>query len=213
MPTQGPGLYLITTPAFDPATFADVLAAALDVTEISCVRLALDAPEPTIRSAADALRQVCAARDVALVIAGHVRLAKEHGLDGVHLSNAAPKAIRAARAALGPDATVGAWAGPSKHWGMTAAEAGADYVAIGPVAAGALGDGVEAEPDLFAWWAAMIETPVVAEGGITPALARALAADIDFVAVRSSVWDAPEGPAAALKAYAAALAEELQDPA
>ncbi len=114
--------------------------------------------------------------------------------------------VRTARAEVGPARSVGAWGGASRHWGMTAAEAGADYVALGPVAAGALGDGREADEALFRWWAEMIETPVVAEGGVTPDIARALAPWVDFVAARMSVWDAPGGPAAAVRAYAAALA-------
>jgi thiamine-phosphate pyrophosphorylase len=202
----GPGLYLVTPPAFEPAPFADALAVALDAGPVACVRLALDGSEAAIRAAADALRPVCADRGVALVIAEHVRLVKPHGLDGVHLSVAAVKAVRAARAELGSERVVGAWGGDSRHWGMTAAEAGADYVSLGPVAAGALGDGREAEPALFEWWAAMIETPVVAEGGMTPEIARALAPSVDFVAARMSVWAAPEGPAAAIRAYGAALA-------
>jgi thiamine-phosphate pyrophosphorylase len=88
---------------------------------------------------------------------------------------------------------------------MTAAEAGADYVALGPVAAGALGDGTEATDELFAWWAEMIETPSVAEGGLTVETARRLAGIADFFALRRSVWEAPEGPAAAVRAYAAAI--------
>ena len=201
----GPGLYLITPPAFETAAFADALGRALDAGPVACLRLALDAPEDAIRRAADALRPVCAARDVALLIAEHARLVAPHGLDGVHLATGAAKAVRAARAEVGPERSVGAWGGVSRHWGMTAAEAGADYVALGPVAAGALGDGREAEPALFQWWAEMIETPVVAEGGVTPAAARTLAPWADFVAARAGVWDHPEGPAEGVRAYLAAV--------
>ncbi len=198
-----PRLYLITPAAFEPAAFAETLKAALGAADVACVRLAMDAGEDGQRRAADALLPVCAAADVALVIAEHVRLVAPHGLDGVHLGDTA--GVRKAREALGADRIVGAFAGPSRHRGMAAAEAGADYVALGPVSAGALGDGAEADAGLFSWWQEMIETPCVAEGGLSPAIARTLSKAADFVAPRRSVWEAPEGPAAALAAYAAAL--------
>lgn len=200
-------LYLITPAVFDPTAFADTLKAALDAAPVACVRLAMDGAEPAIRRAADTLQPVCAAADVALTILDHVRLVEPHGLDGAHLSDASPAAIRKARATLGPDRIVGAHGGATRHRAMTAAEAGADYVALGPVAAGALGDGVEADAALFDWWAEMIETPSVAEGGLTPELAAALSDSADFFAPRRSVWEAPEGPAAALRAYLKAVGD------
>lgn len=203
---QGPGLYLITPPSFPARAFATRLAAALDATEVMCVRLDHAGSEDEIRAAADTLRPVCADRGVALVVAEHVALAREHGLDGVHLPFGAAGPVRKARAELGRDAVIGAWGGASRHWGMTAAEAGADYVSLGPVAPGALGDGSRADLELFRWWSEMIETPAVAEGGLSPVDAQLLAPLVDFVALREEVWDAPEGEIAALAAFAAALA-------
>ncbi|PJA60504.1 MAG: thiamine phosphate synthase [Rhodobacterales bacterium CG_4_9_14_3_um_filter_71_31] len=197
------GLYLITPATFQPGPFAESLKAALDAAPVACVRLSLEAGEDAIRRAADALRPVCAARDVALTIADHVRLVAPHGLDGVHLTDAAPAAIRKARETLGAERIVGAHGGATRHRAMTAAEAGADYVSLGPVRAGALGDGLEASAELFDWWAEMIETPSVAEGGLTPQIAATLNAD--FFAPRISVWEHPDGAAAAVRAYAAAL--------
>jgi thiamine-phosphate pyrophosphorylase len=198
-------LCLITPAAFDPPAFAPLLALALDAGGVACVRLALAGDEAAIRAAAAALAPVCAARDTALILADHPRLAAELRLDGVHLRDGGPAAIRAARALLGEEATVGAWGGASRHRAMLAAEAGADYVALGPVSAGALGDGTEADAELFAWWADMIETPCMAEGGLTPATAAALGATADFYAPRSSVWGAEGGPAAGVRAWRAAL--------
>jgi len=197
-------LTLITPPAFDSPAFAPRLAAALAAGGVNCVRLAMDAGEDALRAAVAALQPVCAAAEVALIIADHPRLARALGLDGVHLSDGAPAAVRRARADLGPDAVVGADGAASRHRAMGVAEAGADYVSLRPVQAGSLGDGAQADPDLFAWWSEMIETPCVAEGGVTPDLAAALAPHADYVAARFSVWDAPD-PAAAVRAYADAL--------
>ena len=63
---------------------------------------------------------------------------------------------------------------------------------------GLLGDGTTAEDDLFAWWSEMIEIPVVAEGGLTPARVSALAQHTDFLGVGAEIWAQP-APAAALK--------------
>jgi thiamine-phosphate pyrophosphorylase len=196
-------IYLVTPPAPDPAGFADVLAGLLDGGEVACVRLALaGGSEDVVARAADALRPVCHARDVPLVLADHFRLVPRLGLDGVHLSDGA-RHVRMARKALGADAIVGAFAGASRHEGMTAAEIGADYVGFGPLTSSGLGDGTVADRELFAWWSEMIEVPVVAEGGLTPALARALAGTADFLALGDELWSAPEGPAAALAVFTA----------
>ena len=201
-------LYLVTPQAFDPETFAATLARALAAHPVACLRLDLgQAPEEDWRRAANHLLPVAHAHDVALVIAEHHRLVEPLGLDGVHLGTSRTP-VREVRKKLGADRIVGAFGGASKHLAMTLAEAGADYVSLGPVgASGALGDGALVGDELFQWWAEMIETPCVAEGGVTPADAQRLAPFADFVVPDVAVWSAPEGIEAALAPYAAALAE------
>ncbi len=202
---EAPQLYLITPPVFEE-TLPDRVAALLDGFDIACLRLALAAlSEDEVARAADALRQVAHARDVPLVVADHHRLVERLGLDGVHLQDGA-RQVRAVRQALGTDAIVGAWARASRHEGMTAGEVGADYVSFGPVGETALGEGTLAPVELFGWWSEMIEIPVVAEGGLTPALAGELAGVADFLAVGPEIWTAPEGEKVAL----AAIAERLR---
>ncbi len=193
-------LYLITPPAFEPG-LPDRIAALLDAAEIACVRLALaTSAEDDVARAADTLRPVCHARDVPLVVVDHFRLVPRLGLDGVHLTDGA-RQVRAVRKALGADAIVGAFARASRHDGLTAAEIGADYVSFGPVGASGLGDGTTAPLDLFAWWSEMIEVPVVAEGGLTPALAADLAPIADFLALGDELWSRPDGESAALAGF------------
>jgi thiamine-phosphate pyrophosphorylase len=192
-------LYLITPTAPEP-DFPDRLAALLDGVEVACVRLALAArSEEDIARAADALRPVAHTRDVPLLVTDHFRLAARLGLDGVHLTD--HRQVREARRTLGADGIVGAFARASRHDGMIAAEAGADYVSFGPVGASALGDGTTAPPELFVWWSEMIEVPVVAEGALTPELTAELARTADFLAVGDELWTHPEGPEAALSAF------------
>lgn len=176
----------------------------LDGAEIACIRLALASRDEDLLSrAADACREVAHARDVALVIADHVLLAQRLGLDGVHLSDAA-RSVRAARKELGADAIVGSFCGTSRHDGMSAGEAGADYVAFGPIGAHGLDDGSVAERDLFEWWSAVIEVPVVAEGALTADLVRSFAPITDFFGVGDEIWSA-EDPLAALKGLISAM--------
>lgn len=199
-----PQLYLITPPAFEPEVFADRLARVLDSAEVACIRLALATrDEDLIGRAADACRVVAHERDVALVIENHLKLVERHGLDGVHLSDGA-RNLRTARKELGADAIVGAYCGQSRHDGMNAGEAGADYVCFGPVGETVLGTGARAERDLFAWWSEMIEVPVVAEGALTPALVAEFAPVTDFFAIGEEIWSA-EDPVAALRALIAAM--------
>lgn len=200
-------LYLVTPQVFEPEPFAALAARALAAHPVACLRLDLgQAPEERWRAAANHLLPVAHAHDVALVIAEHHRLVVPLGLDGVHLGTSRTS-VREVRKALGPDRIVGAFGGTTRHFAMTLAEAGADYVALGPVnASGALGDGTLAPDDLFEWWAEMIETPSVAEGGVTPADAARLSATADFVVPDPAVWSDTAGIEAALAPYAAALA-------
>jgi len=203
--TVGHRLYLATPRRFDPEPFAALLARALAAAPVACVRLDLDqaAEEDWVR-AANFLLQVCHEADVALVIAEHVRLVDALGLDGVHLG-ASRTPVRDARRKLGPDRIVGAYVGASSHVGMAVAEAGADYVSFGPVGdTGFLGDDARADADLFEWWAEIIETPIVAEGGVAPEDAARLSDHVDFIVPDIRFWEEKD-PAARLAAYADAL--------
>ncbi len=193
---ERPQIYLITPPEFDFPSFTHILSAVLDSVEVACLRLSLASnDENRVRRACDTVRDVAHARDVPLVIDTHIGMVKSAGLDGVHLASGSPRSIRSARARLGPDAIVGAFCGVSRHGGMGAAEAGAEYVSFGPVAPTSLGDGAHAEHDLFAWWSEMIEIPVVAEGALDPSRIEALAPVTDFFGIGPEIWgkDDPAG--------------------
>ncbi|WP_343078820.1 thiamine phosphate synthase [Ostreiculturibacter nitratireducens] len=199
-----PQIYLITPPDFEPEPFADRLSAVLDAVEVACIRLALASKdEAQIGRAADAVRQAAHERDIAVVIETHLKLVERHGLDGIHLTDGA-RSVRTARKELGADAIVGAYCGTTRHEGMNAGEAGADYVSFGPVGESVLGSGVRADRDLFAWWSEMIEVPVVAEGALTAALVEEFAPVTDFFAFGEEIWR-EEDAAKALRALIAPL--------
>ncbi|MCB1398336.1 MAG: thiamine phosphate synthase [Rhodobacter sp.] len=199
-----PQLYLVTPAAFDAEAFAPVLAAVLDAAPFACIRLAVaTGDEAEIARAADCVREAAHVHDIAVVIDRHAKLATRLGLDGVHLPEGA-RGMRKLRDELGAEAIIGAACGASRHDGINAAEAGADYVSFSPVGETTLGSGGRAGRDLFEWWSEMIEVPVVAEGALTPELVADLAPVTDFLAFGDEIWSAAD-PVAALKALIAPL--------
>ncbi|KNG95017.1 thiamine phosphate synthase [Pseudaestuariivita atlantica] len=199
-----PQIYLLTPDEIDLSRFLPRFNAVLDAQEVACVRLALATrDEDRITRTADALREVTHARDIALVIDTHLALVGRLGLDGVHLGDGA-RTVRHARKELGPDAIVGAHCGASRHDGMSAGEAGADYVSFGPLTPGLLDTGDAAEDELFAWWSEMIEVPVVAEGGLDADIVARLAPFVDFFGIGAEIWSA-DNPVTALSDLVARL--------
>lgn len=204
MSEDRPQIYLLTPPAFDLDVFPEVLGRVLGAVEVACLRLALASrDEDAVMRAADAVRLVAHEHDVALVIENHIQLVERHGLDGVHLSDGA-RSVRAARKELGADAIVGAFCGASRHDGMSAGEAGADYVCFGPVGETGLGSGARPDRELFTWWSEVIEVPVVAEGALNEAAIRDLAPVTDFFALGEEIWRMDD-PAAELARLVAAM--------
>jgi thiamine-phosphate pyrophosphorylase len=109
---------------------------------------------------------------------------------------------------VGNDRIIGVTCHDSKHLAIEASEAGADYVAFGAFfASGTKAPKTQAPPELLRWWADIALVPCVAIGGITVDNCGPLVeAGADFLAVVSGVWDYPEGPGAAVKAFNQAIA-------
>ena len=195
---NSPQLYLITPVGAVASTVGPLLADVMDRFPVACLRIPGAGFEDDLGRLADLAREISHARDVAVVIENHVQLALRHGLDGVHLTDAA-RTVRYARKELGADAIVGAFCGASRHEGMNAGEAGADYVSFGPLGPTALGPGTTVDLELLQWWSEVIEVPVVAEGALDAALIRAVWPVADFIALGPEIWQASD-PAEALSA-------------
>ncbi len=198
---DGCRLYLVTPPALDPLAFRDRLAAALDAGDVAAVQLRLkDVPDASVIHAIEVLRPVAQVRGVAFILNDRPDLAREHGCDGAHVGVDDMPAARA-RTLLG-DLQLGVSCSDSRDAAMLAGESGADYVAFGAFfASGTKQTDIRAETDLLEWWSEVMELPVVAIGGITPANCAGLVrAGADFLAVVSAVWDHPDGPAAGVRA-------------
>ncbi|MEQ8194469.1 MAG: thiamine phosphate synthase [Rhodospirillales bacterium] len=196
-------LYLITPPHFDPAAFTGVLAEALDAGDVAAVQLRLkDVSDDDIRKAAEILAPVVQSRDVAFIMNDRPDLARATGCDGVHIGQT-DGTYEAARRILGERAVVGVTCHDSRHLAMEAAERGADYVAFGAFfPTGTKETEHRPDPAILSWWSGIMTVPCVAIGGIAVENAPPLvAAGADFLAVVSAVWNHPQGPGAAVKAF------------
>jgi thiamine-phosphate pyrophosphorylase len=204
-------LYLITPPAFDPPTFRDSLAQALDGGDVACVQLRLkNAADDAIKRAADLLRPVVQDHGVAFILNDRPDLAAATGADGVHVGQQDAH-YDEARRLLGPDRIVGVTAHDSRHLAVEAAEAGADYVAFGAFFPTSTKEATgHPAPDILEWWSQIMTVPCVAIGGITPEnCAPLVSAGADFLAVVSAVWGHPDGPGAAVRLFNKKIAETL----
>jgi thiamine-phosphate pyrophosphorylase len=203
-------LYLIAPPAIDEiAAFAAVAETALAAGDVAALQIRLkDAPDDVVAAVVAALAPVARRRGVSLILNDRPDLAARLDCDGVHIGQE-DGTVAAARAAVGADRIVGVTCHASRDLAMTAAEAGADYVAFGaffPTATKA----TEHRPELeiLEIWQETMLTPCVAIGGITVENCRPLvAAGADFLAVCSGVWDFPAGPAAAVAAFNSMIAQ------
>ncbi len=202
-------LYLITPPSLpDLAAFSDALRAALGAGDVAALQVRLkDVADDEITRALDALQPLAQAQGVAVILNDRPDLAARLGCDGVHVGQQ-DASYAEARRAMGPAGMVGVTCHDSRHLAMEASEAGADYVAFG-----AFFDTTtktashRAELELLSVWQESMQTPCVAIGGVTVETAEVLAeAGADFLAVSAGVWRHPQGPAAAVRGFNAAMA-------
>jgi thiamine-phosphate pyrophosphorylase len=196
-------LYLITPPRLDAAAFSLLLAEAVDAGDVAAVQLRLkDASDDEIRRACDVLRPVTQSREVAFILNDRPDLAAATGCDGVHVGQQ-DTPYAEARRIVGSDAIVGVTCHDSRHLAMTAADAGADYVAFGAFFPTTTKDPrFHADREIIAWWSELMTVPCVAVGGITVGNCAPLVdAGADFLAVCAGVWQHPEGPGAAVTRF------------
>jgi thiamine-phosphate pyrophosphorylase len=196
-------LYLISPPKIEVHSFSEALKRALDGGDVASFQLRLKgANHDDIRRATEILMPIVQTADAAFILNDDPALARALDCDGVHIGQEdAPYAQ--ARAAMGAERIVGVTCHDSRHLAMEAAEAGADYIAFGAFFPTATKQPKShADIELLRWWSELMVVPCVAIGGITIQNAPALvAAGADFLAVSSGVWDHPDGPQAAVKAF------------
>jgi thiamine-phosphate pyrophosphorylase len=210
-------LYLISPGKLVLPVFAAELEAALTAGDVSAFQLRLkDASDDDIREAVRVLMPITHAHGVAFMLNDRVDIAKEMGVDGVHLGQEDMKLVDA-RKILGENMAIGISCHDSGHLAMIAGEAGADYVAFGayhptksksPEKLAMYGT---PKDDLLPWWSTYTTVPSVAIGGLTPQnCGELVTAGADFIAAITAVWSHADGPAAAVKEFNAAIKDALK---
>ena len=197
-------LYLIS-PLDVSGTFPGRLERALEAAPVAAFQFRVKGMDDhaAARLAAPLL-EICAAREVTFIVNDSISLAKRLGADGVHLGQS-DGSVADARDELGREAQIGVTCHASRHLGIDAGEAGADYVAFGAFYPSTTKTTEHrAELELLEWWQEIMEIPCVAIGGITPANCTPLVkAGADFLAVSAAVWNGDE--AQAVRDFAAAI--------
>lgn len=197
-------LYLITPPKIEaPHEWVEVLEQALDAGDVACLQIRLkDLDDDALAHVVNILRPPAQRRGVAVLLNDNPPLAFETGCDGVHIGQE-DMPYKQAREAVGANAIVGVTCHDSRHLAMEAGEKGADYVAFGAFyPTGTKEVEHHADIDLLKWWNSLFTVPSVAIGGITVDNAPPLIeAGADFLAVSGGVWNHPQGPAEAVKAF------------
>ena len=204
MPDDGKplrGLYLITPDDTDLARLSSRVAAVLPYA--ACLQYRNKRATPDERLAqASAMRELCSAAGVPLVVNDDPALASAVGADGVHLGEH-DCAIAAARALLGQASLVGVSCYDRFEHAVAALAQGADYLAFGAFFPSPTKPAARRADLALLRRARALGAPLVAIGGITPDNARSVVgAGADMVAVISGVFDAP-APVAAPEGVAA----------
>jgi len=171
-----PRLFLVA-PELPAARLADCLAAACSAGDVASLVV-----PPSLAKGIVPLAQ---AKGVAVLTTGDPRNAARFGCDGIHI-DATEVSVADARASVGQDRIVGAFAGASRHFAMEAAEAGADYIAFAQTRHPPGG-----EP-IIAWWSDLFEIPCVAFDPAEPGdLDILLPQNPDFIRPSDAMWDSP----------------------
>jgi len=184
------GLYAITPEEADTGKLVRMVRACLDGGAALVQYRAKALPAAVRVEQATRLVDLCRPRHVPLIVNDDVELALAANADGVHLGREDGE-VAQARAAIGRG-LLGVSCYDQPERARIAAQAGADYVAIGSVFTSATKPGAVRAPLALIGEARRAGgLPVAAIGGITAAnAALAIEAGADMVAVISAVFDA-----------------------
>ena len=187
---------------------ADVEAALRggDVASVIIPQYGLD--DAAFQKRAELIVPLVQASGAAALIAGDSRVAGRVKADGLHVVGNA-EALSEAVEKFTPKLIVGGGNADDRHKALEQGEANPDYVFFGKLE----GDiKPEAHPKNLAlgeWWASMIEIPAIVMGGTDLSSVVAVAeTGVEFVAMRSGVFDNVGGAAQAVSEINALLDEK-----
>ena len=189
-------LFLIAPDDLDVGLLTLMLAAA-EVSALLVPRRNL--AENAYKAMVKAIRPHAQEAGCAVLVEGEPGLVRLLGADGLHLGESSKGATIDAVRALKPDLIVGAWAA-NRDEAMTKGELGVVYLFFGPLS----GQLDERDRALAAWWAQTMEVPaVLSDPAASPESLDPLGCE--FAALSENLWNAKEGPARAIAAFARRL--------
>jgi len=193
------GIYPITSDAFmerpdHEEIIAEIAGAGIAMLQF---RPRHGAPNKALGQARRLLA-ICREHAVPLIVNDDIGLCALAGADGVHLG-AGDASIASARAALGPEAIIGATCHASLELARAAWNNGADYVAFGRFfSSTGKPQAPPAELDLLRKARAALDIPIAAIGGIDRGNARQpLLAGADLLAMIHGIFGTPDPATAA----------------
>jgi thiamine-phosphate pyrophosphorylase len=200
-------LVLIVPNEADAERQANLLSQALSGGDVASVMLPqYELDDQAFQKRAEVLVQIIQDAGAAAIISGDSRVAGRAKADGLHMDGSVEE-LGEAIEKFTPKLIVGAGGAAERHAALEIGELRPDYIFFGRF------DGdikPEAHPKnvaLAEWWASMIEIPCIAMGGTSVESVVIVAeSGAEFVALRSAVFEAEGGPAAAV-----ARANELLD--
>jgi len=201
-------LYLVSPPAVTLSAFLPQVEEAFAAGGVKAFQLRLkEASDTEILVSAREIITLCRKYDVAFILNDRPELALQCAADGVHLGQE-DMPVTEARNILGDGVVIGVTCHASRDLAIDAGDAGADYVAFGAFYPTTSKPKEKMEKwgvptvDIVKWWSTYTTLPCVAIGGMTPEnCAPLVSAGADFIAAITSVWNYPQGPGAAVKAF------------
>lgn len=177
-----------------------------DVASVIIPQYGLD--DASFQKWAELIVPIVQAAGAAALVAGDSRVASRVKADGLHVAGNA-EALAEAVENFTPKLIVGGGNADDRHKALEMGESNPDYVFFGKLE----GDiKPEAHPKNLAlgeWWASMIEIPAIVMGGTDPSSVVAVSeTGVEFVAMRSGVFDNAAGAAQAVSEINALLDEK-----
>jgi thiamine-phosphate pyrophosphorylase len=201
---------VLVAPAADTAeALVERLEAALSGGDVASVLLPQrDLDDKTFQTICAAVVPVIQAAGVAALVAGDSRVAGRVKADGLFVAENA-ESLREAIEKHTPSMIVGGGNARDRHTALAIGEAEPDFIFFGKL------DGdIKPEPHrknlaLAEWWASMVGIPCILMGGEDASHALAMAeTGAEFIAFGKAVFEAGDGPKAAVSGINAVLDEK-----
>lgn len=205
-------IYLVTPKQIDLNTFPAQLEEAIAGGPIAALLIDCDTKlETELQAIAQTIATIAQKNDIAVVLRGDSRVAGRTKCDGLHLDGNQAE-IEAGVEDYANRFMLGAEGGVKRHPAMERGESGIDYIMFGRLDAEEEATIHEKSFEMASWWASMFEVPaVVVAGKSLEDCTRTGMASIEFIALRSAVWDHAEGPRIAVQQATALLANAIPE--